>query len=115
MGEGSRGMRQRSNYTGALALTFRLQVSGSYKKCLGRDYAFSIPKGITNFGVKVIRKMLRQVCDTKHCKNRVKARSEHLLDSCNNPDNEQGICIYIITFKSHSSSSRQVAFDAFWR
>lgn len=32
----------------------------------------------------------------------------------NNPDNEQDICIWIITFKPHNGTARQVAFDVFW-
>lgn len=56
-----RGMGQRNNHTGILALIFRLQVSGNYKKCLGKRLCFfSIPKDIINLGVKIIVEMLRQ-------------------------------------------------------
>lgn len=46
--------------------------------------------------------------------NGVEARIDHLLGSYNGLDIKEGICICIISFRSHSSAARQVAFDAFW-
>ena len=76
-----------------------LQVLGNYKKHLGKDYVIFPFLKITLIWGQDNHKDIVAVFATKHYKNGVEARN---LDSYNDPDNEQGTCIYTITFKSHN-------------
>lgn len=88
----------------------KLQGLGNYKKHVGKDYVLFPFLKITLIWGQGNHKDIVAVFAIKHYKNGIEARS---LDSYNDPDNEQGTCAYTITFKSHNSSARKVAFDPF--
>lgn len=109
----AKGVWGKGAITGVLFLISRLQISGNYKSHLGSDDDFPFP----NISLKYLGQNNHKDMETVFAMNGVEARIEHMLDSYNGLDNKQGICICLISFKSHNSTARQVVFDAFriWR